>query len=102
MRIVNAQEFNELKTKGKVVVDFYADWCGPCKMLGPVLEEISKENPDITFVKINCDEEEELAYEFKVMSIPNVFFLNDGKVVGNFLGSQPKNAIERMLKEAYK
>ena len=72
MKIVNAEEFNELIKSGTTLVDFFAEWCGPCKMLGPVLEELDNEYPDINFVKVNVDDNMELAEQFGIMSIPNV------------------------------
>ena len=101
MKIVNTEEFNELRNNGNVVVDFYADWCGPCKMLGPVMEEVSKDYPEVNFVKINVDENEELAAEFGIMSIPSVFMMKDGKVVDQFLGAQQERTIREKLNAAF-
>ena len=73
MRIVNKEEFESIKNNGIVLVDFYADWCGPCKMVAPVLEELSMEyEGQINFVKVNVDQEGDLAGEYGVMSIPNL------------------------------
>ena len=102
MRIVNEQEFNELKSNGNLVVDFFADWCGPCKMLGPIMEKVAEEYPDVTFVKVNVDDEQDLAVSYGVMSIPSVFFLKDGEVVGQFLGLQQENSIKDKLNKAYR
>lgn len=102
MKIVNTEEFNELRNSGKVVVDFYADWCGPCKMLGPVMEEVSKDYPEVNFVKVNVDENEELAAEFGIMSIPSVFMMNEGKVVDQFLGVQQDKGIREKLDKAFR
>lgn len=102
MRIVNSVEFNELKEKEKLVVDFFADWCGPCKMLGPVLEKVSEEYPDVEFVKVNVDDEIELAGEFGIMSIPAVFLFKKGEVVGKFLGFQQEKGIKEILDRAFK
>ena len=101
MKIVNTEEFNELRNNGNVVVDFYADWCGPCKMLGPVMEEVSKDYPEVNFVNINVDENEELAAEFGIMSIPSVFMMKDGKVVDQFLGAQQERTIREKLNVAF-
>lgn len=102
MRIVNSVEFNELKEKEKLVVDFFADWCGPCKMLGPVLEKVSEEYPDVEFVKVNVDDEMELAGEFGIMSIPAVFLFKKGEVVGQFLGFQQEKGIKEILDKTFK
>lgn len=102
MRIVNEQEFNELKNNGNLVVDFFADWCGPCKMLGPIMEKVAEEYPDVTFVKVNVDDEQDLAVSYGVMSIPSVFFLKDGEVVDQFLGLQQENSIKDKLNRAYR
>ncbi|MDO4499740.1 MAG: thioredoxin [Erysipelotrichaceae bacterium] len=101
MKIINTKEFNEIKNEGNLVIDFYADWCGPCKMLSPVLEKISADYPNVNFVKVNCDNDEELAMEFGVMSIPAVFMLKDGKVVNKFVGSQPESKITQLLDESF-
>ena len=88
----NAENLKELK--GVYLVDFYADWCGPCKMLGQVLEEIE----DTDIIKVNVDEEEELAREYKVMSIPNMFIFKDGEVVDQLIGFHSKDEILEKLK----
>ena len=98
MKIVNKAEFEALKNNGLVLVDFYADWCGPCKMLGPVLEELSSEyEGKATIVKVNVDNENELASEYGVMSIPNLFLLKDGEIVKNVVGYQPKAALKKLI-----
>ncbi len=102
MKIINTEQFNAIRNNGKVVVDFFADWCGPCKMLGPVLEEVSKDYPDVEFVKVNVDENEDLAAEFGIMSIPTVFMLKEGKIVNKFLGSVGENRAKEYLDEAFK
>lgn len=102
MEVINKEKFNEIRNNDKVVVDFFADWCGPCKMLGPVMEEVSKEYNDITFVKVNVDDEEDLAREFGVMSIPCVFMLEKGEVKNKFLGYIGKEAVEAEINKAFK
>lgn len=102
MEIINAEKFNSIRNDGKIVVDFFADWCGPCKMLGPVMEEVSKDHDDITFVKVNVDDEEDLAREFGIMSIPAVFMLNNGEVKNKFLGYIGKEAVEEEINKAFK
>ncbi len=96
---VNKSNFeNEvLKSDKKVLVDFYADWCGPCRMVGPIVEEIANEHPEYKVCKINVDEESELAASFQVMSIPSLFVLQDGKIVNQSTGAKPKAQILDML-----
>ncbi len=101
MKIINGEEFKNIRNNGKIVVDFYADWCGPCKMLSPILEEVSEDHQDIKFVKINVDENEELAAEFGIMSIPAVFMLKDGNIVNKFLGAQSKRVVEEQVEKAF-
>ena len=93
---IDKKEFDEvIKSEKVVLVDFYADWCGPCRMLGPIMDEISKEH-DV--YKINVDEEEELAASFGIMSIPCVVFFKEGKEVNRFVGLRSKAEILDMLK----
>lgn len=86
-----------LDAKGTVLVDFWADWCGPCKMIGPIIDEIAEERTDIKVGKVNVDEEPELASQFKVMSIPALLVFKDGKMTTQSLGAKPKNAILALL-----
>ncbi len=87
MKIVNRAELNELvKKEGYLLVDFFADWCNPCRMLGPVLEAVDSNFPNVEIVKVNVEEEGELAAEYGVSSIPSVFLLKDGKQVAHFSG----------------
>ena len=80
-----------------VLLDFYAVWCGPCKMIAPILDEIAAEREDIKVCKINVDEEPELANAYKVVSIPTLFVIKDGQVVNQSLGAKPKAQILEML-----
>lgn len=79
MKIVDQNGFNEALNNKYVLVDFYADWCGPCKMVGPVLEELDAENDQLTVVKVNVDNELDLASKYGVQSIPNMIFFKEGK-----------------------
>lgn len=97
MKIIDKKEFEETIKEGVTLVDFFATWCGPCKMLGPVLEELSDEITDVKFVKIDVDEEPELAEKFGIMSIPSVFLFKDGEVAGSFLGLQPKDKVKAFI-----
>lgn len=97
---INKNNFeNEvLKSDKKVLLDFYADWCGPCKMVAPIVEEIANEYPEYKICKVNVDEENELANEFQVMSIPTLFVIENGKVINQAMGAKPKAQILEMLK----
>ena len=86
-----------LKEKGKVLVDFYANWCGPCKMLRPVLESIASERSDKKIISIDVDEAEDLAREYGIISIPCVILFEDGKEVNRSIGLKSKSEIEGML-----
>ena len=87
------ENFSEIVNNGLILVDFYAEWCGPCKMLGPVLEEVSNELTDINIVKINVDEHGELAQKYGVMSIPTLILFKDGKEIDKSIGFMPKEDI---------
>ena len=87
-----------LESKKTALVDFWAPWCGPCKMLGPVIAEIAEEHPEYTVGKVNVDDEPDLAQQFGVMSIPFLAVFKDGKLVTSSVGVQPKENILDMLK----
>lgn len=96
---VNKNNFNEIKNSNKtVLLDFYADWCGPCRMVSPLVDEIAEENPQYIVGKINVDSEPELAQAFGVMSIPMLSVMKDGQVVNQAVGARPKADILAMLK----
>ena len=102
MRVINEAEFDEMIKNGITLVDFYADWCGPCKMLAPVLEELDQEFPEINFVKVNCDEQMHLAERFSVMSIPAVFIFRDGNIIGKSGGYKGKNEMKLIIEDSIK
>ena len=80
-----------------VLLDFWAGWCGPCRMVSPVVEEIARERPDVKVGKINIDEQRELAEQFQIMSIPTLMVVRDGCVVRQAVGARPKSQILAML-----
>ncbi len=90
-----------LKTKPKVIIDFYASWCGPCKKIGPVFEELSKNTKGITFIKVNVDEAEELVNDYKVGSMPTFLAFHNEREVNRFAGANDiklKEMIEQLTK----
>lgn len=96
----NADNFQDNIAEGTVIVDFYADWCAPCRMIGPVLEQIAEEQEDLKIVKVNVDENPQLASEFGVRGIPALFVVKDGKTVAQKAGFMPKDALVDWAKNA--
>ena len=95
------ESFDKALNEGKLMmVDFWAAWCGPCRMLAPILEEIEKERADVKVVKVNVDEEPELAAAFSVVSIPSLFVVKEGKVVKQSVGALPKARLLAMIDES--
>ena len=100
MEIIHAKDEtfdNELQADVPVLVDFYADWCGPCRMLAPVLQDISSERSNVKIVKVNVDEAEKVAQRFGIMSIPTLMFFKDGKEVSKKVGLCSKDEIVDMI-----
>jgi len=94
LKITN-KNFEEEILNGEItaIVDFYAEWCGPCKMMSPIIDEIATENPNIKVAKINVDENEELAAKYNIMSIPTIIIFKNGNVHKQFIGVTSKNNI---------
>ena len=88
-----------LEESKTVLIDFYADWCGPCKMLSPVVEAVAKENTDTKFVKINVDDAQDLAMEYNIMSIPTLVVIKNGEEVNRTVGLVDKSELIRMINE---
>lgn len=101
MSIINISTSNfqdeVLRSDRTVLLDFWAPWCGPCRMVGPILEKIAAERPDVKVGKVNVDEQPELASQFSVMSIPTLVVMKDGKVANQTVGARPKGQILALL-----
>lgn len=95
---INKNNFESVKNSDKkVLIDFYADWCGPCRMMSPIVDEIADEREDILVCKVNVDEEPELAEAFEVFSIPTLVIMQGGKVLEKSAGARPKGQLIAML-----
>lgn len=100
LKIVNESNFNEEIKSGLVVVDFFAEWCGPCKMLSPVLEEVQGELMDqVKIIKVNVDENSSLAQQYSITNIPALVVLKDGNEVDRLIGFSPKQVIKENIEK---
>ena len=98
MKHITSQEYEALAVSAELlVIDFYATWCGPCKMLAPVLEEVAAKYPDVTFVKVNVDEEEDLARKFRISVIPTLVFIKNGEAVKTSTGYMDADALSALV-----
>lgn len=95
---ITTDEFKTLISEGKVVVDFFATWCGPCKMISPVMDEISNELTNINFYKVDVDKNEDIAREYGIMSIPTIIIFENGKVVNTIVGLKSKSDLIDIIK----
>ena len=101
MAVINGseKEFNNLVSDGMVLVDFYATWCGPCKMLGPVLEELSSDRDELKIVKMDIDQNSNLAKSYGVMSVPTLMLFKNGNMISKQVGFMPKELINKWIEE---
>ena len=98
-KVITSENFAEevLQAKGIVLLDFWAEWCGPCRALGPIIEEVAADHTEVKVGKVNVDEQQALAQQFGIMSIPTLVVFKDGKKVNEALGLMPKAQVESLL-----
>ncbi len=100
LEVITSENFDEVINSGPVLVDFYADWCGPCKMIAPILEELSQVyQNEVRIVKVNVNNDEQLAVKYQINSIPNLLAFKNGKVVKQVIGFQTKANLIKILDE---
>lgn len=103
MEIINEKNFNEKISKGVVVVDFFANWCGPCRMMAPILEDVQKEMGDrVQIYKVDVDDSENLSRQFGIMSIPTIIFFKNGELVNKHIGLWMKDSMIEEINENLK
>ena len=101
MAIIHANDdnFNDLTSNGTVLVDFYADWCGPCRMLSPIIEDLASDRNEVKFVKVNVDEAHDTAKTFGVMSIPTIILFKNGQIIDKKVGLCSKDTLNEMINQ---
>ena len=99
MEDITVSNFKEKVSQGISVVDFWAEWCGPCKMLTPILEELNNEMENISFYKVDADANSELAVELQITSIPTIFVYKDGEMIGRHQGAKPKVLMRKFIED---
>ena len=97
MKVINESEFVNEVREGLVLIDFYAEWCGPCKQISKILEQINRENRNVKVVKVNIEDSRSLASYFQVQSIPTLVLLRDGEFINKMIGFNPKKKIEDFI-----
>ena len=98
---LDTKNFKSFTSKGKSVIDFYADWCGPCKIMAPHFEKASQKVKDVKFAKVDIEKDYDLASEFEVMSIPTTIFFEDGEMIDRYTGAMSLAEIEKMIKDNF-
>lgn len=95
---LTTKDFNEtLDTHDIVIIDFWAEWCGPCKQFAPIFEKVAEENPDITFAKVNTEQQHAIATQYGIMSIPTIMVVKEGIIVLKHPGSQPEESMKKIV-----
>jgi len=100
IEVLDVESFDSFVKEGKTVVDFYADWCGPCKIMAPHFEKVADEEEEVRFAKVDVDDNQELAERFGILSIPTTIFFKDGEVVDRKSGALMENEIKDTIKES--
>lgn len=95
--ITNAKEFDDSIKEGRVLVDFYALWCGPCKMLAPIVEKVIEENPEVDLLRVNVDENEELAVRYNIVSIPTLIYFENGQIKRGNVGYIGEEEVKKII-----
>ena len=99
MKVIKESEFINEINEGLVLVDFYAEWCGPCKMLSPILEQINDEDENVKIIKVNIDDSRFLANYYQIQSIPTLILLKNGQFLNRIIGFSPKKAIQELIEK---